>query len=57
MNGDPKTGPKRGEDKVPRPPSRKEVEEISRAQEMITDDWTGEGGRPPKRPDDPPDRR
>ena len=32
--------------RIPRPPSREEVEEISEAQSMITDDWTGEGGKP-----------
>ncbi|WP_207455455.1 hypothetical protein [Azospirillum sp. SYSU D00513] len=29
---------------VPKPPTREEVEEISRAQAMITDDWTGDSG-------------
>jgi hypothetical protein len=32
--------------RIPRPPSREELEEISDAQAMITDDWTGEGGKP-----------
>ena len=32
--------------RIPRPPSREELEEISEAQSMITDDWTGEGGKP-----------
>jgi hypothetical protein len=31
---------------IPRPPSREELEEISDAQSLITDDWTGEGGGP-----------
>jgi hypothetical protein len=31
---------------IPRPPSKEEVDEISEAQAMITDDWTGEGGKP-----------
>jgi hypothetical protein len=40
--------------RIPRPPSREELEEISNAQAMITDDWTGEGGKPSpqKRPAD-----
>ena len=37
-----------GQASVPKPPSREEVEEISRAQEYLTDDWTGEGGAQPK---------
>ncbi|WP_119677995.1 hypothetical protein [Indioceanicola profundi] len=28
---------------VPRPPSKEGVEQISRAQEMLADDWTGDG--------------
>ncbi|MBY6264195.1 hypothetical protein EI613_20050 [Azospirillum sp. 412522] len=35
-----------GQDQVPKPPSRTEVEEISRSQEYLTDDWTGDGGKP-----------
>ncbi len=31
---------------IPHPPSREEIEEISDAQSLITDDWTGEGGKP-----------
>ena len=30
-----------------RPPSKEEVDQISEAQSMITDDWTGEGGEKP----------
>jgi hypothetical protein len=30
---------------VPKPPSREEVEKISDAQQYITDDWTGDGGK------------
>jgi len=37
-----------GQASVPKPPSREEIEEISRAQEYLTDDWTGEGGTPPE---------
>jgi hypothetical protein len=37
--------------RIPRPPSREELEEISDAQAMITDDWTGEGGRPDNKAD------
>jgi hypothetical protein len=37
--------------RIPRPPSREELEEISEAQSMITDDWTGEGGKPDTKPD------
>ena len=37
---------KSGQDQVPKPPSRAEVEEISRSQDYLTDDWTGEGGKP-----------
>ena len=32
---------------IPRPPSKEEVDQISEAQSMITDDWTGEGGEKP----------
>ncbi|AWK85673.1 hypothetical protein [Azospirillum thermophilum] len=35
-----------GQGRVPKPPSGKEVEEISRAQGYLTDDWTGDGGQP-----------
>ena len=35
---------------VPKPPSDEAVEEISRAQEYITDDWTGGGGTPEAAP-------
>lgn len=28
---------------VPRPPSREEIKEISKQQELLTDEWTGEG--------------
>lgn len=35
-----------GQAQVPKPPSDKEVEEISRAQDYLTDDWTGDGGKP-----------
>ncbi|NYZ11929.1 hypothetical protein HL658_05155 [Azospirillum sp. RWY-5-1] len=38
---------------VPKPPSREDIERISEAQGMITDDWTGDGGRPAS-PDSPP---
>jgi hypothetical protein len=31
---------------IPKPPSREDIERISEAQELITDDWTGDGGRP-----------
>jgi hypothetical protein len=37
--------------RIPRPPSREELEEISDAQAMITDDWTGEGGKPDTKAD------
>ncbi|MDR6772430.1 hypothetical protein [Azospirillum sp. BE72] len=37
---------KSGQDQVPKPPSHAEVEEISRSQDYLTDDWTGEGGKP-----------
>lgn len=36
-----------GQAQVPKPPSRAEVEEISRSQEYLTDDWTGDGGSKP----------
>ncbi|CAO3372346.1 hypothetical protein [Azospirillum argentinense] len=35
-----------GQSRVPKPPSRDEVEKISDAQRYITDDWTGDGGKP-----------
>lgn len=35
-----------GQAQVPKPPSRAEIEEISRSQEYLTDDWTGDGGKP-----------
>jgi hypothetical protein len=41
--------------RIPRPPSREELEEISEAQSMITDDWTGEGGKPAGKPSGKPD--
>lgn len=31
---------------VPKLPSREDIERISEAQAMITDDWTGNGGKP-----------
>ena len=36
---------KSGQAQVPKPPSRAEVEEISRSQDYLTD-WTGDGGKP-----------
>ena len=36
--------------RIPRPPTKEELEEISKAQAMITDDWTGEGGE--KKPEE-----
>jgi len=36
--------------RIPRPPSKEELDEISKAQAMITDDWTGEGGDPKPNP-------
>lgn len=39
---------------VPKPPSREDIERISEAQEMITDEWTGDGGQPAP-PDPTPD--
>ena len=38
------TDKENGQAHVPKPPTREEVEEISRAQAMITDDWTGDSG-------------
>ena len=34
--------PENGQAKVPKPPSREEIEKISDAQKYITDDWTGD---------------
>ena len=34
-----------GQSRVPKPPSREEVERVSDAQRHITDDWTGDGGK------------
>lgn len=43
---------------VPKPPSREDIERISEAQEMITDDWTGDGGQPaPSAPSGKPPRK
>ncbi|HYD99760.1 MAG TPA: hypothetical protein VEH84_10270 [Alphaproteobacteria bacterium] len=36
--------PTTGEDHVPRPPSREEAEQLSEAQALITDEWTGDRG-------------
>ncbi|WP_207477998.1 hypothetical protein [Arenibaculum pallidiluteum] len=47
---DPERAPERGQAKVPRPPTPEEVEEVSKAQSLVTDDWTGEGGAPPDTP-------
>ena len=52
INTDPANGPatgdrRSGQVQVPKPPSREEVEEISRSQEYLTDDWTGDGGTKP----------
>lgn len=41
-----------GQSRVPKPPSRDEVEKISDAQRYITDDWTGDGGKPEDQPTD-----
>lgn len=38
---------------VPKPPSREDIDRISEAQAMITDEWTGDGGRPSP-PSSPP---
>lgn len=40
-------GRQSGQAQVPKPPSRAEIEEISRSQEYLTDDWTGDGGNKP----------
>ena len=34
--------------RIPRPPSKEEVDQISEAQSMITDDWTGEAAKSPR---------
>ncbi|WP_188263136.1 hypothetical protein [Azospirillum tabaci] len=39
-----------GQSRVPKPPSRDEVQKISDAQRYNTDDWTGDGGKPEDRP-------
>ncbi len=44
--GDPERDPERGQAHVPKPPTPQEVEDLSRAQQYITDEWTGQGGRP-----------
>lgn len=46
-NGHPAADRQSGQAQVPKPPSRAEVEEISRSQEYLTDDWTGDGGNKP----------
>lgn len=46
---DPERDPARGQAHVPKPPDKEGVEEISRAQEYITDEWTGQGGKPAPR--------
>ena len=38
---------------IPKPPSREDLEEISREQALITDDWTGEGPEQGPRPPEP----
>ena len=38
------------EARVPRPPSPEAIETISREQELLTDEWTGEGPSPGARP-------
>lgn len=38
----------RGQSRVPKPPTREGIEELSRAQRFITDEWTGDGGKPPE---------
>ncbi|MEK0082910.1 hypothetical protein [Benzoatithermus flavus] len=47
----PERPPVEREPYIPRPPSREELEQISREQALITDEWTGEeepeGGRQP----------
>jgi len=57
---DPKETPARDGDErparepdVPKPPSREDLEEISREQALITDDWTGEGPEQGSRPSGP----
>ncbi|MBK1836889.1 hypothetical protein JHL17_05640 [Azospirillum sp. YIM B02556] len=44
--GHPMEDRRSGQAQVPKPPSRAEVEEISRSQEYLTDEWTGDGGKP-----------
>lgn len=40
---------------IPKPPTRKDVERISREQALITDEWTGEApDAARKRPPEPP---
>ncbi|WP_448208019.1 hypothetical protein [Azospirillum sp. sgz302134] len=43
--------PENGQAHVPKPPSRAEIEKISEAQKYITDDWTGDGGKPADAPE------
>ena len=57
---DPAETPEAGRDQpparepyIPKPPSREDLEEISREQAMITDDWTGEGPEQAPRPSEP----
>jgi len=63
MTSRPPEGPKAdfdaesaSESRVPRPPSAAEVNKLSEAQGMITDEWTGEpsaaeaAGKPPRKP-------
>ena len=47
MDKDPERDPDRGQAKVPPPPSRDDLDALSKAQRLVTDDWTGEGGAPP----------
>ena len=46
-----------GQSRVPKPPSRAEVEKISDAQTYITDDWTGDGGKPADKPEQKPEQK
>ena len=55
---DPEKTPDAGRDRppacepaIPKPPTREDLEQISREQALITDDWTGEG---PERAPHPP---
>lgn len=46
---------------IPRPPSKEGLEQISRDQELLTDDWTGDGpergtGSDASKPQQPPDK-